>query len=106
MAFKNAGVELTTSAQVLYTCPALKEAVVHTCSTSNIHATNQGKVTIEATVDGGTTWRFVAKSVPVPVECTAVYPKPINLEAGDKIRLTADANSTLDCFLSILEEDI
>lgn len=106
MAFKNAGVAILATATTLYTCPALTEAVVHTLAISNVDTINQATVDIEASVDGGTTFHYVAKQVPVPAGSTAVFPKPINLEAGDVLRLTASAASDLEAFASILEQDI
>ena len=45
----------------------------------------------------------MAKNVPVPSGSSLVLDKPVDLEATDKIHMTASANSTLNAVLGILE---
>jgi|TARA_B110000908_G_C9825281_1_gene258941 hypothetical protein len=101
--FKNAGVAIGTSRTTLYTCPAATQTIFHALYISNIDGTNDATVTIEITVDGGTTYRHIAKTVSVPADATLVLDKPINLEAGDIIGLTASVAGDLEVFASILE---
>lgn len=102
-AFKNAGVALGTSRTTLYTCPSSTEAVIHALYVSNIDGTNDADVTIEITIDGGSTYRHIGKTVPVPADSTLILDKPINLEAGDILALTASAAGDLEAVVAILE---
>jgi hypothetical protein len=102
-AFKNAGVALGTSRTTLYTCPSSTEAVIHALYVSNIDGTNDADVTIEITIDGGSTYRHIGKTVPVPADSTLILDKPINLEAGDILALTASATGDLEAVVAILE---
>jgi hypothetical protein len=43
------------------------------------------------------------KTVEVPSDSTLVIEKPINLEAGDILKVTASAASDLEAFASVLE---
>jgi len=45
----------------------------------------------------------VGKTLPVPADSTLVFDKPLNLEVGDKLTVTASTASDLECFASILE---
>ena len=101
--FKNSGAALTTTGADIYTCPASTSAVIHSIYVSNIDGTNSADVDIKVTTDGGTTYYHVAKTVPVPADSTLVLDKPVNLEAADKVHMTASANSDLEAFMSILE---
>ena len=101
--FKNAGIAIGTSRTTLYTCPALTQSVIHAMYISNVDGTNDADVTLEVTTDGGTTYFHVAKLVPVPAGSTLILDKPINLEAGDIIGLTASVAGDLEVFASILD---
>lgn len=102
-AFKNAGVAVLASRTTLYTCPAATEAVVHAIFISNVDGTNSADVKIEATIDGGTTYRVIIQDAPVVAGSTLVLDKPINLEANDILAVTASAASDLEAFASVLE---
>ena len=101
--FKNAGSAIGTSRTTLYTCPAATQAVIHALYISNIDGVNDADVTVEVTVDGGTTYFHIAKTVPVPADATLLLDKPINLEAGDILALTASVAGDLEVFASVLE---
>jgi hypothetical protein len=102
--FKNAGVAVGSTRTTLYTCPAAKEVVIHALYVSNVDAANlDATVDIEVTVDGGTTYFHIGKSLVVPNDATLVLNKPINLEAGDILALTASAAGDLEAVCSILE---
>jgi hypothetical protein len=49
-------------------------------------------VDVKITIDGGTTFRHIGKSLEIDVNNTLVLDKPINLEANDKIRIIAAVN--------------
>jgi hypothetical protein len=101
--FKNAGVAVGTSRTTLYTCPSSTEAVIHALYVSNIDGTNDADATIEITIDGGSTYRHIGKTVPIPADSTLILDKPINLEAGDILALTASATGDLEAVVAILE---
>jgi len=102
-AFKNAGVAVLATRTTLYTCPSATEAVVHALYISNVDGTNSADITVEATIDGGTTYRTIIQAAPVPAGGTIVFDKPINLEASDILAVTASVASDLESFASVLE---
>jgi hypothetical protein len=108
--FKNAGMTVITSdnsSANLYTATGVT-AVIHALYISNKSASNIANVDVKVTVDGGTTFRHIGKSLQIPVENTLVLDKPVNLEAGDIIRIVAYLNDDstspdVEAFASILE---
>ena len=110
-AFKNAGMTVgvvNSSAGNLYTCPGGSTAVIHALYISNKSNTNQANVDVMATIDGGSTFKYIIKSASVDFENTLVLDKPINLEASDVLRVVAEYNidsslPDVECFASILE---
>ena len=102
--FVNAGdTDISTSGDIVYTCAASTECLIHALYLSNIDGTNSVDATVEVTFDGGTTYVPIAKTVPVPADSTLILDKPLNLEAGDKIKITASTAGDLSAFASILE---
>ena len=110
--FKNAGLDvgvLDTSAGDIYTASGSGvTAVIHAVYISNLSSTNAAKVNIKVTIDGGSTFRHVGRSLNVSANNTLIMDKPINLENNDKIRIYADPNpdsSSVDveAYASILE---
>ena len=110
--FKNAGLDvgvLDTSAGDIYTASGSGvTAVIHAVYISNLSSTNAAKVNVKVTIDGGSTFRHVGKSLNVSANNTLIMDKPINLENNDKLRIYADPNpdsSSVDveAFASILE---
>ena len=108
--FKNAGMTVITSdnsSANLYTATGVT-AVIHALYISNKSASNIANVDVKVTTDGGTTFRHIGKSLQIPVENTLVLDKPVNLEAGDIIRIVAYLNDDstspdIEAFASILE---
>ena len=102
--FKNAGVALSnTNRTTIYTCPGATAAILHAIYISNVDGTNSVDVTVEATIDGGTTYRKIGNLLPVPARSTLVLDKPVNLEAADILAVTASAANDLEVFVSVLE---
>ena len=67
-AFKNAGMTVgvvNSSAGNLYTCPGGSTAVIHALYISNKSNTNQANVDVMATIDGGSTFKYIIKSASV-----------------------------------------
>ena len=110
--FKNAGLDvgvLDASAGDIYTASGSGvTAVIHAVYISNLSATNDAKVNVKVTIDGGSTFRHVGRSLNVPANNTLVLDKPINLEPNDIIRVYCDvladsSTPTAEVFASILE---
>lgn len=102
--FKNAAVVLTnTSRTDLYTTPAATTAVVHNLTIANIDGVNSANITIEFYDASATTYFILGKNTPVPGGSSLIFDKPINLETGDKISLTASAGNDLSAFASIMQ---
>jgi len=102
--FVNAGdTNISTSGDEIYTCGSGKQCLIHALYLSNIDGVNAVDATVEVTYDGGSTYVTIAKTVPIPADSTLVLDKPLNLEAGDKLKITASATGDLSAFASILE---
>jgi hypothetical protein len=104
--FKNAGALITTAGVELYTCPSASgtSAIIHALYLSNIDGVSPVNVDIQITVGGtGSSWFYIGKTLVVPEDSSLVPDKPINLMAGDKIKITASSNSMLHAVASILE---
>jgi hypothetical protein len=105
--FKNAGAPITTGGTVLYTCPSSTEAIIHALYLSNINGVSPVNVDIqiETRPQGSSTkaYRYIGKTLVVPEDSSLVPDKPINLQAGDSIKITASSNSMLEAVASILE---
>ena len=109
--FKNAGLDvgvLDDATGNMYTAGGSVTAVIHAIYISNLSATNSAKVNVKVTIDGGSTFRHVGRSLEVPANNTLVLDKPINLENNDILRVYADPNpdsSSVDVetYASILE---
>ena len=109
--FKNAGLDvgvLDDATGNMYTAGGSVTAVVHAVYISNLSSTNSAKVNVKVTIDGGSTFRHVGRSLEVPANNTLVLDKPINLEPNDILRVYADPNpdsSSVDVetYASILE---
>jgi len=110
--FKNAGLDvgvLDDATGNIYTASGSGvTAVIHAVYISNKSSTNEAKVNVKVTTDGGSTFYHVGRSLSVPVNNTLVLDKPINLENNDILRVYADPNpdsSSVDVevYASILE---
>jgi hypothetical protein len=110
--FKNAGLDVGVVDDAtgnIYTASGSGvTAVIHAVYISNKSSTNEAKVNVKVTTDGGSTFYHVGRSLSVPVNNTLVLDKPINLENNDILRVYADPNpdsSSVDveAYASILE---
>jgi predicted DNA-binding transcriptional regulator AlpA len=101
--FKNASIAVnTTPGTIIYTVPLGRTAVVHTLVVSNISA-NPQNVTIQMVDASASTAFRLVSDAPIPAGGSLSFPKPINLESGDSIRIVASTVTTLEAFASILE---
>jgi len=101
--FKNAAKAVTTSPTSIYTCPVATQAVIHAIYITNVDGTNQADATIELYDSSQTTAFKVGMNLPLPIKSTLVFEKPINLEANDELRLSANVNGDVEVVASILE---
>ena len=101
--FKNAAVAIGTSATTLYTAPAGTTGIIHAIYISNVDGVNDATVDITVTDTSVGQTFHIMKTVEVPSDSTLVIEKPINLEAGDILKVTASAASDLEAFASVLE---
>ena len=101
--FKNAAVAIGTSATTLYTAPAGTTGIIHAIYISNVDGVNDATVDITVTDTSAGQTFHIMKTVAVPSDSTLVIEKPINLEAGDILKVTASAASDLEAFASVLE---
>lgn len=102
--FKNKGLALSSTSRTdLYTCPSSTAAVVHTLNIANVNGVSTASITIELYDSSATTYYKIGYLIPVPGGSSYYFDKPLNLEAGDKISLTASIANYLDAVASILE---
>lgn len=85
----------TVSSDV-YTAPIGVAAVTH-----GIFISNKLSTEIKVSVLIGTT--YVLNAVPVPANSTLVPNKPINMIAGDVMKVVSDTNLSADIYVSVLE---
>ena len=102
--FGNAGGAVGNTRTTVYGPVAVStQAVVNAVYLSNIDGSSSVDATLEQTIDGGSTYRHIMKTVPVPADSTLVVDKAINLEAGDILAATASATGDLECVVGVLE---
>ena len=110
--FKNAGLDvgvLDDATGNIYTASGSGvTAVIHAVYISNKSSTNEAKVNVKVTTDGGSTFYHVGRSLNVAANNTLVLDKPINLETNDILRVVAEVNADssspdVEVYASILE---
>ena len=102
-AFKNKGISITATAQTMYTAPASTQSVVNALFLTNITEGYEGFVTVIVNDTSASTDYNILYRAPVPPGSTLTFDKPINLEAGDSLKVLATSTSMLTAFLSVLE---
>ena len=101
---KNATGAITTSRASAVDVPAEKIAKINTILIANIDGTNAADVTIEVSVDNGSNYVAIAKTISVPADATLSFlENPIYLDETDILAVTASANSDLTYFVSYEE---
>ena len=104
-AFKNAYLDITSSAQTIYTAPASTESVVITLRITNVDGSADDTITADV-IDGSSGNSRIAYELSVPADTTVELAgtSKIILEAGDKIDLTGGAASgDLEAYLGVVE---
>ena len=101
---KNAAGAITTSRASAVDVAAEKVAKINTILIANIDGTNAADVTIEVSVDNGSNYVAIAKTISVPADATLSFlENPIYLDETDILAVTASANSDLTYFVSYEE---
>lgn len=107
MANKNARLALTTSAADVYTCPSGKTALVTMCQVANVDGSNDADVQVwwtDSSASNAVT-RLCYNATVEAKDALSVLAGGLILEAGDKIRGQASANSDLEITVCAIEED-
>ena len=101
---KNAAGAITTSRASAVDVPAEKVAKINTILIANIDGTNAADVTIEVSIDDGSNYVAIGKTISVPADATLSFlENPIYLDETDLLAVTASANSDLTYFVSYEE---
>ena len=101
---KNAAGAITTSRAVVVDVAAEKIAKINTILIANIDGSNAADVTIEVSIDNGSNYVAIAKTISVPADATLSFlENPIYLDETDILAVTASAASDLTYFVSYEE---
>ena len=101
---KNAAGAITTSRAAAVDVPAEKVAKINTILIANIDGTNAADVTIEVSIDNGSNYVAIAKTISIPADATLSFlENPIYLDETDILAVTASAASDLTYFISYEE---
>lgn len=100
--FVNATLAVSTSASVLYVCPASTRANLFALFMTN---TSGADITVDIILydDSKSTAFTVGKTLDIPVGTTLVFDKSIVLEENDEVRVLANAAASCDAVASIVE---
>ena len=104
-AFKNAYLDITSSAQTIYTAPASTSSIMITLRVTNIDGATDDTITADV-VDSSSGNSRIASTLSVPADTTVELAgtSKIILEAGDYVQLTGgSASGDLEAFASIVE---
>lgn len=105
--FKNAYLDVTNSAQTIYTAPGSKTSVVLSLRITNVDGSASDTITADV-IDSSSGNSRIAYTIAVPADSSLELAgtSKIVLETGDHIKLTGGASSgDLEAFASILEID-
>ena len=101
---RNAIGAVTTSRASAIDVPAESCAKVNTILIANIDGTNAADITIEISIDNGSNYVAIGKTISVPADATLSFlENPIYLDETDLLAVTASANSDLTYFVSYEE---
>jgi len=103
--FKNAYLDITNSAQTIYTAPASTTTIVLTLRVTNVDGSANDTITADI-IDASSGNSRIAYTISVPADSSLELAgdSKLVLEAGDKIDLTGGASSgDLEAFTSVLE---
>ena len=103
--FQRSSVDVTSTEQDAYVCPAATTAVVLSCLIANVDGTNSDDITAQITNSSNSPQSRIASTITVPADASLeLIPNKLVLEGGEKLRLTGAATSgRLSATVSILE---
>jgi hypothetical protein len=102
MALKGQPITLGTSDTTVYTCPVSTEASVHGLVIGN-NTGSAATFTLKVYIQSTATTTTVATGISVAANSTYTWPKPIDVNAGDIIKIAASALTTLVALYSVYE---
>jgi len=103
--FKNGYLDITSSAQTIYTAPAGTTSIGITLRVTNIDGTNSDSITCDI-IDSSSGNARIAYTMTVPADSSLELfgTSKIVLEAGDYVQLQGvNASGDLEAFISVLE---
>ena len=102
--FKNGYLDVTSSAQTIYTVPASTEGIVKSIRITNVNGTTADAITCDI-VDSSSGNSRIASTISVPADSSLeLIEKEIFLEAGDIVKLTGNQSSGyIEALISVLE---
>ena len=103
--FKNGYLDITSSAQTIYTAPAATTSIVLTLRVTNVDGAADDTITADV-IDSTSGSAKLAHTITVPADSSIELAgtSKIVLETGDYIQLTgAAASGDLEGFISVLE---
>ena len=95
--------QVTTSATDVIDTSAETCRKINSIIISNVDGSNSADVTVEVSVDNGSNYRNIAKTIAVPADASVTIigkDNAIYLDETDLLRLTASANSDLEYVIS------
>ena len=102
--FKNGYLDVTSSAQTIYTVPSSTEGIVKSIRITNVNGTTADAITCDI-VDSSSGNSRIASTISVPADSSLeLIEKEIFLEAGDLVKLTGNQSSGyIEALISVLE---
>lgn len=102
MALKGRPIAVGTTDTDLYTCPSTIEASVHGLVFAN-GTGSSATITVKVYIQSTAATTTIISGQAVAANTAFTWPKPINLNAGDKIIASASAGTTIVCLYSAYE---
>ena len=102
--FKNAYYDVTTSLAAAYTAPGSTTSIVLTLRITNVDGANDATITAQvADASSGDAKLAHTMTVPADSSIELAGTSKIVMEAGDILKLQANAASDLEAFISVLQ---
>ena len=99
--FRNKGADVTTTPTQMYTAPTT--AVIHAIYLANLPEGSEVMATISVgDVSEGRDFVILSRC-PIGPGSSLSFDKPVNLEVGDSIKVSASVDNKMTAFLSALE---
>lgn len=102
MALKGQPIAVGTTDTTVYTCPATLEGSVHGLVFSNVTG-SAATITIKMYIQSTGVTTTVATGISVAANSTYTWPKPVDVNAGDIIKASANTISAIVCVYSAYE---